>query len=369
MSLLDGHSEQRMSRDLALRARDGAWGHPLCLGLVFLTTTLLTDRPLEMGLVAAGMLIQTGIRVALLRNVLPTAAWRNKIVALLLASGAAWGLLVAWSCKVYGYHGPNTMLLLLYQAAIAVVGTPTLVHDPRLTRLYLVFLFGPPMICHGLFPDTDRWGPLCAFVFYGIFLGVRGARETAEYHRRLAEHQGLTEVASSDSLTGLSNRFRMQHSLAEAIAAARKNGSRIAFLFIDLDGFKEINDTLSHKAGDLYLREIARRLASCAGARSEVSRLGGDEFTIMLPPQPDDSRRDALNIANLVLSAVREAVLIDGRSCSTTASIGVSFFPDDADTDDELVRTADHAMYEAKRTGANQVCFAGSRRGASLVAE
>lgn len=347
----------RINEDIAARARDGLWGHPVCLGLVFLTTSFLEDHPLEMTTLAGIFAVLFIVRMKLLDWTDRTGAWRPLMQSVLMLSAAHWGFFLAWSVYVYGYHHPNTIPLLIYHAAIAVVGTPSFLHSFRLTKVYLLILFVPPSVSHAFFPDSQRGAAIWAFIFYSTFLLLRSHRLCRDYARRLDEHIGLSAKASSDPLTGLPNRLAMRQTLAEAMEEARRNSGRLAFLFIDLDGFKAINDQYSHRVGDLFLCDVADRLGVCGGGSGQVARLGGDEFTIMLW---DDSI--ALDIAQDVLSAVRQSVTIEGHQCAVTASVGISFFPDDAETEDDLIRAADHAMYEAKRTGANQICFAGTRR-------
>lgn len=359
--------EYRVNQDLAVRAKDGVWGHPVCLLLVCLTTTFVPEHPAVIAVFVLLFGAQTLLRLALLRRLpsqgsLKKGVWRRQISTLLVVSGGLWGALASWSCYVYGYHHSNTILLLLYHAAVAVVGAPTFLHDLRLARLYLLLMLVPPMIVHGLFPDAERWGPLCAFSFYGLFLTARAVRLHDEYLRNQRENSDLRAVAGSDPLTGLPNRLRMRRELTLAMEAARAEKRRLAVLFIDLDGFKAINDRYSHRSGDLFLCEIANRLTICAGSPDRVARLGGDEFTLVVAPKANADLREIIDIAKDVLDAAKRPVLIEGQPCSVTASVGISFFPDDADTVEDLLRAADHAMYEAKRTGSDQICFAGIRK-------
>ncbi len=312
----------RINEDIAARSRDGLWGHPVCLGLVFLTTSFLEDHPLEMTTLAGMFALLFIVRMNLLRHMDRSDLWRKLMHAVLLLSAALWGLFLAWSCYVYGYHHPNTIPLLIYHAAVAVVGAPTFLHSFRLTCFYLLILFVPPILSHALFPDGQRGAATWAFVFYATFLLLRSHRTCRGYAERLAEHIGLSAKASSDPLTGLPNRLSMRQTLSEAMEEARRNSRRLAFLFIDLDGFKAINDRYSHRVGDLFLCDVAKRLEICGGGSGHVARLGGDEFTIMLW---DDCA--AQDIAQDVLSAVRQSVRIEGHHCSVTASVGISFFP------------------------------------------
>ncbi len=368
MSAEDLPTQFRINEDIAGRARDGLWGHLFCLALVFGTTTDFRDHPWLMTALVMVFAAQTGFRYRLLRQSCHAPHWRQGMLFSVLLCGALWGLFLAWSCLTYGFHHPNTVMLAIFHAAVGVIGTPTLVHDVRMTRLYLVLMFVAPSLAHGFRPDFDRWSPLFAFAAYIGYLSVSAQKACADYQGRLAEHIGLSAIASTDALTGLPNRLAMRKRLDLAIERARRSGVRVAFLFIDLDGFKAINDGYSHRVGDLFLCEVANRLRRCGSDSGSptsdgVARLGGDEFTMM----PEDAA-EAAGIAQQILDSIREPVVIEGHECRATASIGISFFPDDAPDADELIRAADHAMYEAKRTGANQICFAGTRRAASLVA-
>jgi diguanylate cyclase (GGDEF)-like protein len=360
--------DARINEDVASRARDGLWGHPACLTLVFITTTLLRDHLAAMSATAAFFFLQTAARLALLNGGRPLCTrrprvWRQRMTGLLMVSALGWGGLAGWAIYNYGYHNPNTCLLLLYHAAVAVAGTTVFVHSIGLTRIYLALIFLPPMLTEAVHPDADRWGPLCAFSFFALFLAVRARRLCEDYQAQTADYMNLTAIASRDSLTGLPNRMAMQRLLAGEVARARQNSGALALFFIDLDGFKEINDRYSHRAGDLLLCEVARRLTECAGSLQTVCRLGGDEFLMLLTGTaseltPDEVRRRAA----LTLEAIREPAPIEGNVCAIGASVGISMYPGDAEDADYLVRAADRAMYEAKRTGANQICAAAARR-------
>lgn len=341
----------------------------MCLALVGFTTTIAPDHPRLVGALAAVVLFLTWYRVPSL-SALPAPGHQNRVtaggsrswwyqmVAVLILAGALWGLTVTWACLVYGYHDPNTILLVVYQAAIAVLGSGSFAYNLRLARLYLALLFLPPFLAHGFFPDGRHWGPLCTFGSYAIYLSVRAGKLHAAYLRQREETRDLRAVAGTDPPTGLPNRLQMLRNLAHEVETARRPGpaseQRLAVLFIDLDGFKAINDRYSHRTGDLFLCEIARRFSFCAGSPESVSRLRGDEFTV-LPADPALSEQQVLEIAQDVLQAARHAAVIAGQTLSVTASIGISFFPEDADTESDLLRAADHAMYEAKRAGANHL--------------
>jgi len=152
-----------------------------------------------------------------------------------------------------------------------------------------------------------------------------------------------------DSLTGLPNRALYEERLDRSLSEAEVLGRKVAVLFIDLDHFKQINDTFSHRVGDLLLGEISRRMKTTVRPVDTVARIGGDEFTVVVNPVKDAS--EAGEIAARVLEAIRVPTVIDGRSLQASASIGIAIFPDDGKTSEQLERAADAAMYHAKDLG------------------
>lgn len=153
-------------------------------------------------------------------------------------------------------------------------------------------------------------------------------------------------MAYHDALTGLPNRIFFTDRLKQAIAAAKRNGQRLAVLFLDLDRFKFINDTLGHSIGDTLLKQAADRLAQCVRESDTVSRLGGDEFIILL--YPIDGPAGAAKVAEKILAAFADPFELEGKAYTLSPSIGISLFPDDGDQVDRLIRHADTAMYQAK---------------------
>lgn len=164
----------------------------------------------------------------------------------------------------------------------------------------------------------------------------------------------LEQLALTDALTHLPNRHWLNHQLPFMMRSAEEQGSQLAALFIDLDNFKAINDTLGHKAGDAFLQEIARILQHSVRKNDHVLRLGGDEFMILLHEL--SSPEIALEIAGHLIARLREIETNHGTgSLSTRASIGVALYPDHATTPESLIQAADIAMYEAKRSGKDRV--------------
>jgi diguanylate cyclase (GGDEF)-like protein len=171
---------------------------------------------------------------------------------------------------------------------------------------------------------------------------LRQAAETAELALKEALRSG-----DVDALTQLPNRLVLRNRLSHAIAHARRNGSQVALLFIDLTDFKRINDTFGHGVGDDVLKETASRLAASLRAEDMVSRLGGDEFVILLDELSDVS--DAMTVAEKVIANLGAPCSIRGHALQLAASIGISLYPGDGEDADTLLDRADAAMYAARR--------------------
>ena len=161
----------------------------------------------------------------------------------------------------------------------------------------------------------------------------------------------LNHQAHHDALTGLPNRLLFSDRLGQAIEKAKRNRSKIALLFIDLDHFKEINDSLGHTVGDKVLHTVTARLREVVRDKDTVARLGGDEFTVILEDLVH--AQDASLIANKILSIFTEPLNIDSHTLYTSSSIGISIYPDDGDSAQNLLKYADSAMYKAKAEGRN----------------
>jgi diguanylate cyclase (GGDEF)-like protein len=166
--------------------------------------------------------------------------------------------------------------------------------------------------------------------------------------RKQAEDQ-IRHMAHHDALTGLPNRVLLQDRMEQAIAYAHRNQSRVAILFIDLDYFKNINDSLGHQIGDVLLQLTATRLQECLNEGDSVARLGGDEFVLCLPLL--DEGGAAAQVAQKALDVLAQPFQIEGHVLHVSASIGISLYPDDATDVKTLMRTADTAMYHAKEKG------------------
>ncbi len=166
--------------------------------------------------------------------------------------------------------------------------------------------------------------------------------------RTYAEEQ-IKHLAYHDALTGLPNRLLFKDRLTVALSHAQRDNSRVAVLFLDLDRFKVINDSLGHNVGDQLLQAVSTRVQSCVRESDTVARLGGDEFTMLLPALSQSE--DAAVVAQKVLEAIRYPFHIEGREFFTTTSIGISIYPEDGTDAATLIKNADTAMYQAKEQG------------------
>lgn len=170
---------------------------------------------------------------------------------------------------------------------------------------------------------------------------------------RKAVENEVRHMANHDSLTGLMNRVAFQARLKDALERAGDNGTRLAVLFMDLDRFKAVNDTLGHQVGDALLRALARRLPRKVRSADTVARLGGDEFVVLLEAVGEADT--AIDIAHKLLEATVRPMRVGDRRISVGASIGIAVFPDHGTDVETLMRHADTAMYEAKRLPAEHV--------------
>jgi two-component system, cell cycle response regulator len=177
-------------------------------------------------------------------------------------------------------------------------------------------------------------------------LEVRLLYKQLEHYNR-----ALESLALHDELTGLPNRRLLMDRLSLSIAHARRNKCAMAVMYLDLDGFKQINDTLGHDAGDTLLSTVAARLVAAVRQEDTVARLGGDEFVIALWELSHAD--DVAELVSKVMQALSQPYSIQGRDVSMTASVGVSIYPTHGEQVETLMKSADMALYEAKRTGKN----------------
>lgn len=182
-------------------------------------------------------------------------------------------------------------------------------------------------------------------------------RELAQYSR------AQQELALHDALTGLPNRRLLEDRIETALQHANRHHHKAAVMYLDLDGFKAINDTYGHGYGDEVLKIVAQRLIDCSRKEDTVARLGGDEFMVVLGDVM--TLADAQGPAAKLVEAICEPMFINDLTLRLSTSIGISIYPDDAETVDTLISIADYALYEAKRAGKNRFA-SGSAKAATM---
>ena len=185
----------------------------------------------------------------------------------------------------------------------------------------------------------------------GLPIRIDGVASDISERRMYAE--SMAHQANHDALTGLPNRNMLNTRIAQALAEAAASGQHVAVLYLDLDGFKFVNDSFGHSFGDLLLRAVAARLDGVVRESDTIARLGGDEFVILLPFLPDPV--GALTVAHKVIDSFSTPISQEGRDLHLSASIGISIYPQDGETADSLLQHADVAMYRAKAAGRNGV--------------
>ena len=195
----------------------------------------------------------------------------------------------------------------------------------------------------------------------GFFIGAEMdlltglARDISFALEYIDKQERLSYLAHHDALTGLANRPLLLDHLKQAMSFAERSQRQVAVLLLDLDGFKAVNDTLGHAAGDELLFEIARRLRTCVREGDTVARLGGDEFVVVLAGVGDES--DTAAVAHKIITALAEPFAVGGTAVSTRSSIGATLFPRDGREPETLIKNADVAMYRAKEQGGSDLCF------------
>ncbi|MDA8230301.1 MAG: GGDEF domain-containing protein [Magnetospirillum sp.] len=183
---------------------------------------------------------------------------------------------------------------------------------------------------------------------------VNDQRQLASLVSRLKDKEKqLERLAHHDALTGLPNRVLFLDRLEHAVHQAHRRNLGLALLYLDLDGFKPVNDTLGHPVGDLLLRAVAERLANCLREDDTLARMGGDEFTVLLQMVAD--KGDAARVARKIVEALSRPFTLQGHDVRISASVGVALYPDHGADGQDLLRAADAAMYHAKALGKNTV--------------
>lgn len=187
---------------------------------------------------------------------------------------------------------------------------------------------------------------------FGNVIGILGLYEDIT-ERKSAEQQ-IRYLANYDPLTGLPNRLQLDNTLQDMLSIARRSGTHLSVMFLDIDRFKEINDTLGHSVGDKILIESANRIQKILREEDMVARLGGDEFVFLLP---NTSMQGATMVADKILKTFESTYYIATHELNVSASIGIAIYPNDGQDFGELYKNADTAMYRAKKLGRNNFCF------------
>lgn len=208
-----------------------------------------------------------------------------------------------------------------------------------------------------LFTGADTIGALVVQSYSGAVRYTEQDKELLEFVssqvaaavERKRTHSRLEYLAQHDQLTELPNRALFLDRLQSSLARARRDSTRLAVLYLDMDNFKYINDTFGHTAGDNLLREVGHRLQQCVRESDTVGRLGGDEFAIVL--DGIGKQEDAIIVAEKILVSLSESYVLDGQTLVTAPSLGIAVYPEHGQDDLQLVRHADDAMYTAKRSG------------------
>jgi diguanylate cyclase (GGDEF)-like protein/PAS domain S-box-containing protein len=207
-------------------------------------------------------------------------------------------------------------------------------------------------------------GEVTPVAYTGCSLAESGTpAQWAVVFRNLTDEQRTQKriryLARYDTLTRVPNRMEFQHRLQQAIARARRSGTRLALLYIDMDGFKDVNDRLGHPIGDRALEIMSRRLVDGMESGTLAGRLGGDEFALVIEglPAEGDSRPAVAASVRPLLDTLAQKFHVEGHELVLTASIGIAMFPDDADNVIDIIRNADAAMYHAKQNGGNTYGF------------
>jgi diguanylate cyclase (GGDEF)-like protein len=333
--------------EVELRARGVVIGGALGIATAIAIVAYLAQTPenphrtLMIGICAAWAAVSAGL-FALPRRALVASRWREPFF-------------LAWSAAVIASIGagmvlegnPRTPLALAFMLPLVFAAMSYPVAGTALVG-FLALAIAAVASALDHVPAADMTFNLLALGFAAA-MGVWQARGRA---RRDAQ---LAAMAYYDGLTGLANRAQLEEHLTLALARARRGGEPGALLYIDLDRFKAVNDTLGHDAGDELLRLLAARLGARTRAGDVLARHGGDEFMLLIAA--GDPRTAAQALAHDLLTALREPFRLQGREFEIAASIGVAVFPEDAADAAGLLKLADAALYAAKRAGRGTARF------------
>jgi len=305
-------------------------------------------------------LMRTNIKEAFHRSEL---MWKNNQLTRVFESTIE-GIMITSTQGIIQSVNPAFTEITGYEADEAIGHTPRILHSGRQDKMFYEDMWqslGETGQWQGEIWNRRKNGEV-----YPEWLSITaihdGSGKTSQYvslfndiTEQKENEARIAHQAYHDALTDLPNRLLFHDRLDVALAHARRNNKMLAVMFLDLDRFKNINDSLGHFAGDCLLQGVAERLTHCVRQEDTVARMGGDEFTILLShiPQIDN----AAGVAKKILDTFKQPVNIEGRELFITVSIGISVYPDDAQQADLLMKNADTAMYRAKECGRNNHQF------------
>jgi diguanylate cyclase (GGDEF)-like protein len=229
---------------------------------------------------------------------------------------------------------------------------PFMIKSGLIHRYREVVRTGIPYTCEVFIDDEMIKGTWLNVQVVRLGKGLAVTSRDVTEHRRRSDH--VHYLAHHDHLTGLANRTLLHERLRQAILRAQNHDDGVAVFLIDIDYFKQINDSLGHADGDILLATVGQRLLSTVRESDTVARMGGDEFVIVMPEV--HSRQDVESSGEQMIRCASQPVEISGQKISLTLSLGVSTFPEGGGTAEELLRNADAAMYNAKDSGRNRLC-------------
>ncbi len=342
----------RQPEDIALRARDvvigGALGIATAVAIVaYLILSSQSHHRLLLGSVCVVWAITSCSLFVIPRRRLAASRLREPFFL-------AWSGLVIASFAVgivlEGRPGTPLTAGFILPMIFAAISYP--VRETVITGVMVLLAAAPACVLSG-HPAADTTFLLLALGF-GAVMGVWQAHGRNRRAAQLAaEHRRAHHMAHHDALTGLANRAKLEEHLTAALARARRHDLAAAVLYIDLDRFKIVNDTLGHAAGDELLRLLAGRLAARCRAGDLLARHGGDEFMLLLSDLTGDARSAAHTVAADVLATLAAPFTIHDHEFEVAASIGIATFPED----DDVLKRADAALYDAKRDGRGMIRF------------
>jgi diguanylate cyclase (GGDEF)-like protein/PAS domain S-box-containing protein len=263
------------------------------------------------------------------------------------------------------YVNPKFTQVMGYTAEEAIGKTPRIIKGNFLSREFYKGMWDTILAgkeWHGVFNNRTKSGELVWEVASispirddeGKITHFVGVKEDITEIKRL--QNDLEHMARHDQLTGLPNRFLFNDRIQMALLQAKRRGTQCAVMYMDLDEFKTVNDTLGHDAGDAVLVAAGQRIQSCIRESDTLARMGGDEFTALL--NDVKQRGNVERVASNIIEALTQPIRIGEAECTIGVSIGIAIYPRDGETTDNLLSKADNALYEVKREGRNSYKFA-----------